>query len=200
MKTSRQRLIEYLRLKQVASASDISQALQMTAANARHHLSTLESEGIVEIVDYRRKGHGRPIQVYGLTQELGRHNLGGLASALLLELLEGRSPAEQQETLHRIATRIHGEGEAPAGNLTQRFTHAVRHLNEMNYQARWEAHATSPRMILAHCPFAAILPEHPELCQLDAYLLERMLGLSVEQTAKRERNVQGGMHCIFKTG
>jgi predicted ArsR family transcriptional regulator len=198
MKTSRQRLIEYLRLKQVASASEIGQALHMTAANARHHLSTLESEGIVEIVDYRRLGHGRPIQVYGLTLELGRHNLDGLANALLLEFLGGSSPAEKQAYLLRIAAHLHGESEETVGNLTQRFTHAVRHLNMMNYQARWEAHATSPRVILAHCPFADVLPEHPELCQLDAYLLERMLGLGVEQTAKRERNAQGGTHCIFK--
>jgi predicted ArsR family transcriptional regulator len=67
----------------------------------------------------------------------------------------------------------------------------------MRYQARWEAHADAPRLTLGHCPYAAILPEHPELCALDAALLETLLGAPATQVAKLARDGRGGMYCLF---
>jgi len=81
-----------------------------------------------------------------------------------------------------------------------RLNQTIRRLDEMNYQARWEASSQGPRVILGHCPYAAILAENPELCQMDAVFLSSQLGQAVDQVAKLERGPQGIPHCIFALG
>ncbi|PIW21058.1 MAG: hypothetical protein COW33_00190, partial [Anaerolineae bacterium CG17_big_fil_post_rev_8_21_14_2_50_57_27] len=46
MPTSRQKILAYIRKRQAASAADISRALEMSQANARHHLAHLEANGL----------------------------------------------------------------------------------------------------------------------------------------------------------
>ena len=53
------------------------------------------------------------------------------------------------------------------------------------------------RVILGHCPYAEIVARYPELCRMDAYLLELRLALPVIQVAKLERGVGGLPQCIF---
>ena len=58
-----------------------------------------------------------------------------------------------------------------------------------------------PRVvILGHCPYAEILPSHPELCLLDAHLLEVLLEVPVKQTARQEKTSQGLRQCVFVVG
>ena len=67
----------------------------------------------------------------------------------------------------------------------------------MNYQAHWEAHFKYPRIILGHCPYQALLEEHPEICQLDVSLLEHLLETKVRQIDKQVINNKGFAQCIF---
>jgi predicted ArsR family transcriptional regulator len=67
-------------------------------------------------------------------------------------------------------------------------------LNQLHYQARWEAGAEGPRIILGQCPYAAVIGNHPELCRMDMSLLEGMLDTQVEQRVKL------GPMCIFLVG
>jgi predicted ArsR family transcriptional regulator len=197
MDTTRQRILEQLSSKQSLSASELSQVLGTTAANMRHHLGILLDEEAVEIVDRRPgTGRGRPTLFYALARQARAHNLDKLADVLLQELLEGLQPEEQLATLQRIASRL-GEEASGSGNLTQRLNACVHLLNDMNYQARWEARSAGPRLVFFHCPYAGILPQHPELCQMDANLLEFVLATPVLQAAKLAPIPQGGKACIF---
>ncbi len=198
MSSTRQQIIAMLQTKKYLSAQEISRALQLTPANIRHHLGILEEEGVIEVVNHRKtRGRGRPIKIFTLTQQAISHNLDGLASALLEEL----SPNNQSNTpkifFARIASRL-AQPEIPSNpSLTKRLFHAIQRLNDMHYQARWEAHADAPRIYLEHCPYAAILPDHPELCLLDANLLNKLLDHPVTQTSKLERDNHGMLYCLF---
>ena len=194
--STRQRILEQISSKHSLSAAELSLALGTTPANIRHHLAILLKEGAIEILD-RRPGasRGRPTYIYALAQQARAHNLDKLADALLLELLEGLQPGERLAALRRIAERLGKQ--AGSGSLTGRLNTCVRLLNEMNYQARWEARSSGPRLVLAHCPYATILPQHPELCQVDASLLESALASTVVQTARLAPGRQGGKECIF---
>jgi predicted ArsR family transcriptional regulator len=196
MKTSRQRILEFIQKRQVVTASELSQALSMTQANARHHLNILKDQGAIEVVGQRpTPGKGRPALLYSpSTQALG-DNLDQLSSALLKEALQLIS---KDDLLQRTARQLAQRAVSPNQNLTQKLYQAVQRLNEMHYHARWEAHADAPRMILGHCPYAAILEEHPEVCQLDAYLLESLLGSDVTQTARLEKGARGMTYCRFQ--
>ncbi len=204
MKTVRQHLLEYLGQRQRATALELSQALKMTSANARHHLDILQSQGVVEVVGTRKAhGRGRPAQVYGIRQAEQAHNLERLSSALLAELLHELSPVQSELVLRRVASRLAENATSPdrAGKLSrnpaQRLSELVLALNRMHYQAHWEAHAASPRMLFNHCPYAALLADHPELCRLDAYFLEAASGFSARQIARLEPTSLGGKQCIF---
>ena len=70
----------------------------------------------------------------------------------------------------------------------------IEKLNEMHYQSRWEAGADGPRVIFGRCPYAAVIEGHPELCQMDANLLENMFGREVRQLGRIEK-AQG--LCVF---
>jgi hypothetical protein len=70
-------------------------------------------------------------------------------------------------------------------------------LNEIHYQSRWEAGAEGPRILFAHCPYAAIIDKHPELCQMDGFLLGEEIGVDARQLAKIDQKPGGITHCIF---
>ncbi|MDD5467588.1 MAG: ArsR family transcriptional regulator [Anaerolineales bacterium] len=199
MKTARQRIVAYLAAKGRATPRQISQALKTSPANIRHHLSILQEEGVVRLAGHALPdGRGRPARAFSLTQQRQEHNLEALASALLDELETQTPETGAEPALRRLARRLAtGGGAPPGGNLTQRLITAMGRLNGMHYHAHWEARTPAPRLVLGHCPYAAILDQHPELCRLDAYLLEALLSTPVTQTARLELDRQGVPYCAF---
>lgn len=201
MPTSRQRLLESVQTRKIVSAGELSRMLQMTEANARHHLAILQEQGLVTIVGERPpRGKGRPTLLFGPAQQFLGHNLDGLAKALLKEM----AGEEWVEKAAKSMAARDGETSPPQPSvprstvhLTQRLMQGVQRLNEMHYQARWEAYAGGPRLILGSCPYAAIIDAHPELCRVDAALLEELAGAPVEQIAKLARDRQGTTFCSF---
>jgi predicted ArsR family transcriptional regulator len=207
--TSRKSIIDYLQAKPQATAIELSRALKMTPANVRHHLSVLIDEGAVELATrIPPRGRGRPALLYTLTQKSHDNNLDGLSHVLLKAYLEDRSAEERSHTLQHIARNLamsdeHNPASTLASllvNLTHRLYQAIQHLNKMGYQARWEAHSEAPRLLLGHCPYATILQEHPELCQMDSYLLEELLGVPANQIKKRAQDSRGARYCLFIAG
>ncbi len=196
MKTSRQRVLEYLEARGSATPNEISRALKMTTANARHHLGLLAQDGRALVVGQSSAARGRPALIYAPASRAASHNLNGLAEALLSVLNETQA-GEQEALLRRVAERMLQESPAPAGSLTQRLTQAVHTLNALHYEARWEARAEAPRFIFDHCPYQEIAAGHAELCQLDALLLQRALGLPVKQSARLAQDAKGLAHCVF---
>jgi predicted ArsR family transcriptional regulator len=206
MKTTRQQILDHLRTRRTTTAMEIARVLRMTPANARHHLNSLAGEGVIEAVGQLSPGgKGRPSRLYRLADPAQRHSLDNLTCALLEELVS-RLPAEEQEAaLERLARRLGGSKTTPAPEqepapvrpLSQRLYAAVHRLNELHYSARWEAHRQAPRLILGRCPYAAIIDRHPELCVMDAHLLEGLAGAPVRQIARLEPDGQGEPQCVF---
>jgi predicted ArsR family transcriptional regulator len=95
-----------------------------------------------------------------------------------------------------VAERLAGDTDVKVP-VTKRLVRAVARLNELHYRARWEASAAGPRVILGHCPYTAIVADYPELCRMDAFLLETRLGSAVTQTAKLQLNAKGLPFCAF---
>ena len=198
MQITRQQIIDYLRKYRLGSSIQMGYALQVTAANIRHHLNILLEQGIVEIINQEPgRGRGRPTNIYSLTQAAQEDNLDGLAAALLDTLLAGQTPNERENRIDQLAEQLLGSPDQVVDGFRQRLENTVARLNELHYQSRWEASAEGPRVILNLCPYAAILPEHPELCQMDAMIISRLIDHPVKQIVKLERGPTGVPHCIF---
>lgn len=190
MTTARQKVLAHLKKTRSASAREIARALKMSAPNVRHHLSVLCSDGRVEFTEVRlREGRGRPEKTYSLSQATLGDNLPALADALL-----GAEGFNFQP--ENLASKILSPVQFANLPITRRLALLIEKLNAMNYQARWEASAEGPRVILGRCPYSKIIEGHPELCQMDAALLKGALGGEMEQTAKIEKS-RGT--CAFAT-
>ena len=208
MKTSRQQLLDFIKNHQLVVTGEISRALKMTEANVRHHLTILQNQGLVEVVGSRRtQGKGRPAQLFSISRQSMGHNLDKLAGALLSELNQS-SKINTGDILQNVACRLvdkqiyGGAGKRFKSTLGDHFVkrlhYTIEYLNKLNYRARWEAHSESPRILFGYCPYAEILPEHPELCTLDGYLLEELLGAPVTQISKLTTDERGIPSCTFR--
>jgi predicted ArsR family transcriptional regulator len=205
MKTSRQRVLEYVQAHYPLTAADLSQALRMTEANARHHLAILQERSLVQPAGQRLpEGKGRPSRLFMPSEVILGDNLDQLAVALLEMVMNQGDPPNLDDALRALAARIArpGQGsmtieEKSSRSLTRRLTQAVQQLNQLHYQARWEAWRGAPRLILGHCPYAAIVQQRPELCRMDSYLLEALSQAPARQTSKLSPDSKGALHCIF---
>ena len=192
MVTARQKVLGYLNKNRTASAREISRALKMSAATVRHHLRVLTSDGRLEVSFVRgREGRGRPEKVYSLPRAALGHNLSALGDAVL---------SEAGGTVHMdaLARRLAGESRFANQPVAKRLNLTVEKLNQMNYHARWEAGPQGPRLIFGHCPYAAIIEKHPELCQMDEELLNQLMGDTAAQVFKIGKD--GSAVCVFALG
>jgi predicted ArsR family transcriptional regulator len=198
MKTSRQRLLNYLRKKQVATVREISLALKMTPANARHHLSILIEQGSVESTGkHIGPGPGRPYILYRVAKSDSKNNLNDLSHILLEGVLEGKSVQERDDELRKIAHKLI-KGDVQSGKQqSRRLNDAIQQLTQMNYDARWEAHHDAPHIILENCPYIDIINNFPEICRMNKFIIEKLLGNTVNQSVKLEAMKSGLHRCIF---
>jgi predicted ArsR family transcriptional regulator len=199
--TARQHVLAYFKKQRFASASEAARALKMSAANVRHHLSVLLSDGRIVISDISRKeGRGRPVKLYRLSEHLSGNNLALLADVLLDEQFTKRPAAKREDVLRALAKGLIREiGQtSPEAPVAKQLAFALEKLNKLHYQARWEAGAEGPRILFGHCPYAAIIQKHPELCQMDAALLGELMGSTAHQIAKIGLGADGPANCIFR--
>jgi predicted ArsR family transcriptional regulator len=196
MTTARQKVLAHLKKTRAASAREIARALNMSAPNVRHHLSVLCSDGRVDALGTavnNREGRGRPEKMYSLSQAALGDNLSALTNALLVEAGSGLN-------VEALASHILNSSQFANLPVAKRLVLLVEKLDEMHYQARWEAGAEGPRVIFGRCPYAKVIDGHPELCKMDAVLLEKALGRPVSRSSKNEMVGRGLCPFIFRVG
>jgi predicted ArsR family transcriptional regulator len=189
MITARQKVLNYFAKNRIASAREIARALKMSAATVRHHLRVLTADGRLETSSVQgREGRGRPEKVYSIPRAALGDNLSALSEVLLVE-------AGTSVNVEALAKHLAGETDFKSQAGARRLNLVVGELNEMKYHARWEAGASGPRIIFGHCPYAAIIAKHPELCRMDEALLQELMGQSAQQLTKI--GVDGSSVCLF---
>ena len=192
---ARQKVLAHLKKTRSASAREIARALKMSAPNVRHHLSVLSSDGRVEFVSVnQRGGRGRPEKIFSLSQAALGDNLSVLVDALLSEKIN-------PEKIGRMISISQGlAGVAINPPMPKRLALLVEKLNEMHYQAHWEAGAEGPRVVFGRCPYSKVIDKHPELCKMDAALLNHSLERPVTQLQKNEAGARGLCPFLFQVG
>lgn len=198
VQSTRERILAYLDENPLASAQGLSRAWGLTRADIRYHLNALEREGLIEPVARpggTLAGRGRPVKHYRRASGAGR-SYAELCRALL-EVVDDAVPEEQREAaLRKTAERL-AAGHAVPDSPVQRMNETVRFLTQLGYRARWEASARGPRVLLRGCPYAALLEAHPEICQVDCFLLETLTGLQLRQDARINLETGRPPACVF---
>ncbi|HBG74295.1 MAG: hypothetical protein A2X25_13325 [Chloroflexi bacterium GWB2_49_20] len=197
--TSRQRVFEAIRKHQLITVSELNLFLDMTPANIRHHLSVLRSDGLVEEIDSRKRmGRGRPETVYAVSRVFKEDGLGNLIEGILGVWGSCLSPEDLNQNMQAIARHLVGNV-VEGGNITinKRLAVCMGYLNKLHYQAQWEASHSGPRIKLGNCPYRKIIGHHPELCRMDNFLIEELVGFKISQVSKLERDERGSLYCSF---
>lgn len=196
MLKARHKVLAYLGKNRTASAREISRALKIPAANVRHHLRILASDGRLDVASVRaHDGRGRPEKVYSLPGAALGDNLSALADVLLSE---SDAKLSMEALAGQLARRLAGGTRIAGQPIAKRLNLTVERLNQMNYHAHWEAGSAGPRLLFSHCPYAAIIEKHPELCKMDQSLLRELMGQPAEQIFKTGRD--GSTVCVFVVG
>lgn len=194
MTTSRQKILTHLKKTRSASAREIARALKLSAPNVRHHLSVLCSDGRVEMTSiHNREGRGRPEKVYSLSEAALGDNLSALAEAVL-------TVAGSSLSMEAVASLILDESQFAGLSMNRRLALIVEKLNEMHYQARWEAGPSGPRVLFGRCPYARVIEGHPEICTMDTALLRNSLARDILPLKKNEMPAKGMCPFIFQIG
>lgn len=174
----------------------------MTIADIRYHMNNLMQDGLVEPAGESMKkqlDRGRPIKYYRLSDRAGENNYQELCASLLSLFLEKSGDQTRNRALDLLASKL-----APKPfvdqPLTKKINSLIDWLNHRAYHARWEATSEGPQIKFFHCPYAAILPSYPELCQLDLKIIENILQLPALQKSQMNYRQPLPNACLFVLG
>lgn len=177
------------------TVDELVQALNLTHTAVRAHLAALERDGLVQQRSERR-GSGKPSSVYDLTpaaEYLFPKSYGQLLDQLL-DVLGEHKPAGEVETLLReVGRRIAAQWTIPPGDLRVRLDASVEVLNELGGLMERETEGETLCILGYRCPFAAVVREHPEVCDLAETLFSELAGVPIQEQCGRT----GSVPCRF---
>jgi predicted ArsR family transcriptional regulator len=197
--TTRKRILTSIKKHQLVTVSDICLYLDLNPANIRHHLSILKDEGLIEEMESRpRSGRGRPETVYSVSRAFKEEGLDNLMGGILQIWRVAQTEEALYKNIRELARQLAGSvGKKQYSTTTKRLSICVDHLNDLHYQAQWEASPYGPRIRLRNCPYWKVIKQYPELCIMDGNLIEELSGLKINQTSKLERDERGLLECSF---
>ncbi|HEX7736126.1 MAG TPA: ArsR family transcriptional regulator [Ktedonobacteraceae bacterium] len=178
------------------TVDELAHDLDLTDNAVRAHLATLERDALVRPGGTRRGG-GKPAVVYNLTPEAEQLFPKAYAPVLqqLLEVLSTCLSAEKiTEIMESTGQRLAAQWSIAPGKLSARLQQAVAILNELGGLAELREGDETYVIQGYSCPFAVIVPGHPEVCQLTQTLLAELIGEPVEEHCERE----GTVRCCFR--
>ncbi len=186
-KQSTRDLILYtLKTTNQAKVDDLAKAVHVSPVTVRHHLNTLQADGLIEMDSVRRKV-GRPYYIYSLTEkghELFPRKYVRLTNRLLEELKDNLPPDTLNNVFDGIAKKIIAEHEGKFEHLSfeNRLVYLTTILREEGFIVEWEHDENQYTLIEYGCPYYSVGDQHLEICGLDKDLMISILQTPVEQT------------------
>lgn len=197
LSSTRGRLLAFLR-RDTRTVDEMAAALHLTDNAVRTHLAALERDGLVQQRGVRRSGGaGKPAYAYALTAEGEQLFPKPYAIVLneLLDSLDGRvSPEEIAELLREAGQHIAQAYPVGQGDVIARLEAAAGALNQLGGLAEPEERDGEQAIQGYGCPLAAVVPSHPEVCQLAEAFVSAVAGIPVRERCNRSTTP----HCRFE--
>jgi predicted ArsR family transcriptional regulator len=173
------------------TVGELAEAVDLTDNAVRAQLAALERDGLVRQGSAQgggRRGPGKPATLYHISPDGERLFAKAYAPVLsaLLDVLSDRLPATEldaiaRETGHRLAA----DQAPPSGTLETRIQRGVALLGQLGGLAEVERRDDGYVIRGYSCPTAAVVTDHPELCQIAASLLSDVIGAPVVECCDR---------------
>lgn len=198
MSTTREQLLRTIRAHGQSTIAELADALGISAVSVRHHLSSLQADGLVKSTEVRH-GVGRPHLAYTLTeaaQERFPARYMRLSDRLLDELKVSLPPQAIEDMFTRMAEGMVADYAARLEGkpLEAKLELLIELLGTEGFMAQWNRTGETISLTEYSCPYLAIGQRHPEVCALDQTVIRQVLDASVEKTTCV---LEGGNHCVF---
>ncbi|MCI0399159.1 MAG: DeoR family transcriptional regulator [Chloroflexi bacterium] len=183
--STREVILEAIKKANGSTVDALAEAADVSPVTVRHHLNSLQAEGLLKTRSVRRKV-GRPYYVYSLSdkgQELFPQRYVRLSSRLLDEL-KARFPAETVANLFSsVVEGIVAEHRSEFEGLSfeERLDYLVDLLGEEGFLAAWEQTADGYQLTEYSCPYISVGQKHQEVCTFDRQLVQIVLETEVTQ-------------------
>ena len=176
----------------------LAEELRLTDNAVRSHLLTLERDGLVRQRGVLR-GHRKPHLAYELTPEAEQLFPKAYDELLnqLITVLKGRlAPKAVAGVLREVGRSLakNQTSDLRSQDLDVRARRVLKVLETLGGSARIEKEKGKLLIRSQSCPFAAVVVEHPEVCQLAEALVAKIMGVPVRERCAKEEFPQ----CRFE--
>lgn len=201
MKSTKDRIVEHLLKFPRSSINNLADAIGINAISVRHHLTNLQSEGIIE-AEEERHGVGRPRLVYFLTEK-GMETFPTcylrLTNLLIDELKHILTDKQMKDLFSKIAIKLSQEHVVRATGLPliERMPIMMELLVEQGFLVDWEKKGDHIFIREMTCPFQQISQFHPEICKIDTILISSVLGVPEDKIIRVEDENSYGTYKVY---
>lgn len=198
MKSTRDQVLQTLLNHPRSTIQELAEAVGINGISIRHHISSLQAEGLVSS-DEERHGVGRPRQIYYLTEQgLERFPTNYLRlTTRLLDQLKNTLPEPVVANLFaQMATDLAANyaGQVEFLNMEQRLDLVKSLLAQEGFIVEWEKQGDQYQIHEISCPYYHVGQTHPEICTVDQTLISQVLEIPVE---KIQCVLRGDSHCTY---
>ncbi len=197
MSVTRENILKHLAKYHTATAGDLSKSLDRTPADIRYHLAALKKARTIRTLGDRKPGGaGRPAIVYGLSPSAQGTAFSEFTRAVCSVL---ESDPSSEVLVDKFAAHLTRKFKPPPRSQITLFNQAVDYLNQLMYQAAWEARPEGPRILLHHCPYLDLPHQNAILCEMDQRLVSRLFCRPLILAEKRSPDLLPSDRCIFES-
>jgi predicted ArsR family transcriptional regulator len=194
--TTRGKIVTHLRPGS-KTVNELANTLGLTDNAIRANLLTLERDGLVRQSGLV-KGFRKPHFSYALTAEarvLFPKAYDSVLNGVIAELKNRLSPAAITEALRSVGRRFGiRDTQSNERTLDERIAETLVALEELGGAATLEKQIDKIVIRGEACPFADVVSEHPEVCQLAESMVEEIVGAPVKEICDRS----GSPKCCFE--
>lgn len=196
--STREIILDAIKQSNEATVESLANVADVSPVTVRHHLNSLQAEGLLETRSIRRKV-GRPYYVYSLSDqghELFPQRYMRLSSRLLDELKANFPAGTVDIIFDNVVQQIVDDHRKDFDHLSveQRLDYLVGLLADEGFLATWESSDDKYVLIEYSCPYYSVAQKHDEICTLDRRLVQIVLDTDVEQESCM---LHGDSRCQF---
>lgn len=198
MKSTRERILHTLLAHPRSTINDLAEAVSINAISVRHHLTSLQAEGLVT-AEEERHGVGRPRLVYFLTEK-GHERFPTSYFRLTNRLLDQIKDTLPEPVVGKLFTQMASDlaagyaQQAQSQTIEEKLDLIKQLLSEEGFSVEWELRNDQYHIHEITCPYYHVGQTHPEVCTVDQTVISTVLAIPVE---KINCVLAGDAHCTY---
>lgn len=195
MKTTREKVLTTIKLHPKSTIVEIADQVGINAISVRHHLTTLQAEGLIN-AEEERHGVGRPRLVYSLSEK-GLEEFPSRYYRLinsLMDQIKETLPAQNVNSIFsNMADKLTSDYDAVLENMSleKRLDLLKTILAKEGFEVEWQKEGDHYSIQEISCPYSRIGENHPEVCMFDKSIISNVLDIPMQKISyhKREKDL-----------